>query len=64
MHSDVQDYATPPELTTLHGIDIPPAEAGGQTHFWDLFAAYEALSDELKAPGRHALAAPPAPTPP
>lgn len=49
MHSDVQDYATPPELTTLHGIDIPPAEAGGQTHFWDLFAAYEALDDDLKA---------------
>lgn len=49
MHSDVQDYATPPDLTTLHGIDIPPPEAGGQTHFWDLFAAYEALDDQLKA---------------
>ena len=49
MHSDVQDYATPPDLTTLHGIDIPPPEAGGQTYFWDLFAAYEALGDELKA---------------
>ncbi len=48
MHSDVQDYAAPPDLTTLHGIDIPPAEAGGQTHFWDLFAAYEALADDLK----------------
>lgn len=49
MHSDVQDYATPPDLTTLHGIDIPPPEAGGQTHFWDLFAAHDALDDELKA---------------
>jgi len=48
MHSDVQDYAAPPDLTTLHGIDIPPPEAGGQTYFWDLFAAYEALADELK----------------
>lgn len=48
MHADAQDYAAPPELTTLHGIDIPPAEAGGQTYFWDLFAAYEALDAELK----------------
>lgn len=48
MHSDVQDYAAPPDLTTLHGIDVPPPEAGGQTHFWDLFAAYDALGDELK----------------
>ncbi len=43
MHSDVQDYAAPPDLTTLHAIDVPPAEAGGQTYFWDLIAAYEAL---------------------
>jgi taurine dioxygenase len=48
MHSDVQDYAAPPDLTTLHGIDIPPPEAGGLTYFWDLFAAYDALSPELK----------------
>ncbi len=49
MHSDVQDYASPPDLTTLHGIHIPPAEAGGKTYFWDLFAAYEALDAETKA---------------
>ena len=49
MHSDVQDYAAPPDLTTLHAIDVPPAEAGGQTYFWDLIAAYEALDAALKA---------------
>ncbi|MFN0027123.1 MAG: TauD/TfdA dioxygenase family protein [Acidimicrobiales bacterium] len=49
MHSDVQDYAAPPDLTTLHGIDIPPPEAGGRTYFWDLFAAYDTLEDATRA---------------
>jgi len=49
MHSDVQDYASPPDLTTLHGVEIPPPEAGGRTYFWDLFAAYEALDNPTKA---------------
>lgn len=49
MHSDVQDYAVPPDLTTLHGIEIPPPEAGGRTYFWDLFAAYDALDEATKA---------------
>jgi alpha-ketoglutarate-dependent taurine dioxygenase len=49
MHSDVQDYAAPPDLTTLHAIDVPPADAGGQTYFWDLFAAYSALDAARKA---------------
>ena len=48
MHSDVQDYQAPPDLTTLHGIDIPPASAGGRTYFWDLFAAHDALDPELR----------------
>jgi taurine dioxygenase len=48
MHSDVQDYAVPPDLTTLHGIDIPPPEAGGRTYFWDLFAAHDALDEETR----------------
>ena len=49
MHSDVQDYSSPPDLTTLHGIHIPPPEAGGRTHFWDLFAAYDALDEATRA---------------
>ena len=48
MHSDVQDYQAPPDLTTLHGIDIPPASAGGRTYFWGLFAAHDALDPELR----------------
>jgi hypothetical protein len=44
MHSDVQDYQAPPDLTTLHGIDVPPPEAGGLTHFWDLFAGLDAMA--------------------
>jgi taurine dioxygenase len=48
MHSDVQDYQAPPDLTTLHGIDIPPPSAGGRTYFWDLFAAHDALVPELR----------------
>jgi taurine dioxygenase len=49
MHSDVQDYAAPPDLTSLHGVHIPPAEAGGRTYCWDLFAAYASLDPGTKA---------------
>ncbi|MGI9616520.1 MAG: TauD/TfdA dioxygenase family protein, partial [Acidimicrobiales bacterium] len=37
-----------PDLTTLHGVDVPPTSAGGLTYFWDLFAAHDALDPDLR----------------
>lgn len=48
-HSDVQDYAIPPDVTVLHGLEVPPVEAGGCTLFANLFQAYDELDDAMKA---------------
>jgi len=47
-HSDVQDYAIPPDVTVLHGIEVPPPSAGGCTLFANLFQAYDELDDAMK----------------
>jgi len=47
-HSDVQDYAIPPDVTVLHGIEVPPVSAGGCTLFANLFQAYDELDDAMK----------------
>jgi len=47
-HSDVQDYAIPPDVTVLHGIEVPPPSAGGSTLFANLFQAYDELEDTMK----------------
>jgi len=47
-HSDVQDYAVPPDVTVLHGVDIPPPEAGGRTHFVNMYQAHDELDDDTK----------------
>ncbi|MDH4145405.1 MAG: TauD/TfdA family dioxygenase [Acidimicrobiia bacterium] len=49
MHSDVQDYSAPPDLTCLHALVVPPPEAGGTTYFWDLFAAYDDLDEPTRS---------------
>lgn len=49
IHSDVQDYSAPPDFTVLHGMIVPPPSAGGNTYFCNLYMAYEALDDTMKA---------------
>jgi taurine dioxygenase len=46
-HSDWSFMASPPIGTLLHGIEIPPV--GGDTRFCDLYAAYDALPDDLRS---------------
>jgi taurine dioxygenase len=48
-HSDVQDYAVPPDVTVLHGVEIPPSDAGGRTHFVNMYQAFDELDDDTKA---------------
>ncbi len=47
-HSDVQDYEIPPDITMLHGVEVPPPEAGGWTLFANLFQAYDELDEAMK----------------
>jgi len=47
-HSDVQDYVVPPDVTMLHGVHIPPPEAGGRTHFVNMYQAFDELDSDLQ----------------
>jgi taurine dioxygenase len=38
----------PPKAALLHALEVPPPEAGGNTHFANMFAAYETLPPGLK----------------
>ena len=38
----------PPKAAMLHSLEVPPPEAGGNTYFANMFAAYEALPADLK----------------
>ncbi len=46
-HSDTAYLTEPPMATILHAKELPPT--GGDTLFADMYAAYEALSDGMKA---------------
>ncbi len=46
-HSDVSWREVPSAGAVLHGIEIPPV--GGDTLFADMYAAYDGLSEDLKA---------------
>lgn len=48
-HSDVQDYDVPPDVTILHGVEIPPPEAGGKTHFVNMYRAFDELDAAVQA---------------
>jgi len=48
-HSDVQDYDVPPDVTVLHGVEIPPATAGGSTYFVNMYQAFEELDPDTQA---------------
>ncbi|MGH7094509.1 MAG: TauD/TfdA dioxygenase family protein [Stellaceae bacterium] len=45
-HTDKPYYATPPALTTLHAVELPPS--GGDTEFANTRLAYEALPGAMK----------------
>lgn len=48
-HADMTYEDVPPKAALLHALEVPPAEAGGNTYFANMFAAYESLPAELKA---------------
>ncbi|MBT3766960.1 MAG: TauD/TfdA family dioxygenase [Rhodospirillaceae bacterium] len=45
-HTDHSNIAEPPKATMLYGIDIP--SKGGDTQFINMYAAYDALSEDMK----------------
>jgi taurine dioxygenase len=45
-HTDKPYYATPPALTTLYAVELPPS--GGDTELANTRFAYEALDDDMK----------------
>jgi taurine dioxygenase len=45
-HTDHSNIAEPPKATMLYGIDIP--SEGGDTQFLNMYAAYDALSEDMK----------------
>jgi alpha-ketoglutarate-dependent taurine dioxygenase len=45
-HTDKPYYRTPPALTTLYAVELPPE--GGDTEFAGTALAYDTLSDEMK----------------
>jgi alpha-ketoglutarate-dependent taurine dioxygenase len=47
-HADMTYVDVPPKAALLHALEVPPPEAGGNTYFVNMFAAYEALPPELK----------------
>ncbi|MCY0855197.1 TauD/TfdA dioxygenase family protein [Cupriavidus sp. D39] len=50
-HSDMTYNATPPKGSALYAVEIPPT--GGDTHFANMYRAYETLPGELKERADH-----------
>jgi len=51
-HADMTYVDVPPKAAMLHSLEVPPPEAGGNTYFANMFAAYETLpTDLMKAVG-------------
>ncbi|MBO9582172.1 MAG: TauD/TfdA family dioxygenase [Sphingobium sp.] len=48
-HADSSFNPLPSKWSMLRGVECPPSEAGGDTLFVDLRAAYDDLADEMKA---------------
>src|SRR5271163_3907079 len=46
-HTDDSFMTVPCSLTMLYGVEVPPV--GGDTQFTNMYAAYDALPDDLKA---------------
>jgi len=47
-HTDHSNLEAPPKATTLYALELPES-GGGNTEFINMYLAYEALSEELKA---------------
>jgi taurine dioxygenase len=47
-HADMTYVDMPPKAALLHALEVPPPEAGGNTYFANMFAAFETLPAELK----------------
>jgi taurine dioxygenase len=47
-HADMTYVDVPPKAGILHALEVPPPEAGGNTYFANMFAAYESLPSDLK----------------
>jgi taurine dioxygenase len=47
-HADMTYVEVPPKAAILHALEVPPPEAGGNTYFANMFAAYETLPVDLK----------------
>jgi taurine dioxygenase len=45
-HADMTYIDNPPKAAVLYALEIPPS--GGNTYFADMFAAYDALSGDMK----------------
>jgi taurine dioxygenase len=48
-HADMTYVDVPPKAALLHALEVPPPNAGGNTYFANMFAAYEELPAALKA---------------
>ena len=57
-HADMTYVEVPPKAAMLHSLEVPPPEAGGNTYFANMFAAYEALPAEVEQSFRAAPARP------
>jgi taurine dioxygenase len=55
-HADMTYVDVPPKAALLHALEVPPPEAGGNTYFANMFAAYEALPPELKRAAKGKIA--------
>src|SRR3984893_12702741 len=47
-HADMTYVEVPPKAAMLHSLEVPPPEAGGNTYFANMFAAYDNLPSDLK----------------
>jgi taurine dioxygenase len=47
-HADMTYVEVPPKAALLHALEVPPPEAGGNTYFADMFAAYATLPAAMK----------------
>jgi taurine dioxygenase len=55
-HADMTYVEVPPKAAMLHSLEVPPPQAGGNTYFANMFAAYEALPAELKEAAKDKIA--------
>jgi taurine dioxygenase len=47
-HADMTYVEVPPKAVLLYALEVPPPEAGGNTYFANMFAAYETMPIEMK----------------